>query len=80
MVISPDSEEEIAPIVKACIECGLSLIARGGGTGYTGSAVPLESRCAVINTEKLEQLGAVEYQLLPGVRGECRRCGQVPVW
>ncbi|MCB1761573.1 MAG: DUF3683 domain-containing protein [Gammaproteobacteria bacterium] len=66
VVISPDSEEEIAPIVKACIECGLSLIARGGGTGYTGSAVPLESRCAVINTEKLEQLGAVEYQLLPG--------------
>ncbi|MCP5427097.1 MAG: DUF3683 domain-containing protein [Chromatiaceae bacterium] len=67
VVISPDSEEEVAPIVKACIDCGLSLIPRGGGTGYTGSAVPLDTRCAVINTEKLEQLGAVEYVRLPGV-------------
>jgi len=67
VVVSPDSEEEVAPIVKACIECGLSLIPRGGGTGYTGSAVPLDTRCAVINTEKLEQLGAIENLALPGV-------------
>ena len=70
VVISPDSEEEVAPIVKACIGCGLSLIPRGGGTGYTGSAVPLDTRCAVINTEKLEQLGDVEYLELPGVGHE----------
>ncbi|MCB1751203.1 MAG: DUF3683 domain-containing protein [Gammaproteobacteria bacterium] len=67
VVISPDSEGEVAAIVKACIDCGLSLIPRGGGTGYSGSAVPLDTRCAVINTEKLEQLGEVEYLLLPGV-------------
>jgi len=70
VVISPDCEAEVAPIVKACIDCGLSLIPRGGGTGYTGSAVPLDARCAVINTEKLEQLGAVEYVRLPGVERE----------
>ena len=70
VVISPDSEEEVAFIVKACIDCGLSLIPRGGGTGYTGSAVPLDTRCAVINTEKLEQLGGVEYLELPGVAGK----------
>ncbi|MFP3571310.1 hypothetical protein, partial [Paraburkholderia sp. SIMBA_030] len=39
----------------------------GGGTGYTGGAVPLTPFSAVINTEKLEQLGAVELTELPGV-------------
>jgi len=67
VVISPNNEQETAAIVRACIECGLSLIPRGGGTGYTGSAIPLDSHCAVINTEKLEQLGAVEWSRLPGL-------------
>ncbi len=67
VVILPDREEEVAPLVNACIELGLTIIPRGGGTGYTGSAVPLEARSAVINTEKLEDLREVEYVMLPGV-------------
>jgi FAD/FMN-containing dehydrogenase/Fe-S oxidoreductase len=70
VVISPDREEEVAPIVRACIDCGLTLIPRGGGTGYTGSAVPLDAHCAVINTEKLERLDQVEYLRLPGLQRE----------
>ncbi|MGB5199914.1 MAG: DUF3683 domain-containing protein, partial [Sedimenticolaceae bacterium] len=35
VVISPDREDEVAAIVKACINCRLTLIPRGGGTGYT---------------------------------------------
>ncbi len=70
VVVTPDREEEVAPIVRACIAAGLTIIARGGGTGYTGSAVPLEAHSAVINTEKLEDLGAVEYQELPGVEAK----------
>jgi len=69
VVVSPDREEEVANIVKACIECGLTLIPRGGGTGYTGSAVPLDAHCAVINTEKLEMLSEVIPAELPGVQG-----------
>ncbi|HHH36104.1 MAG TPA: DUF3683 domain-containing protein, partial [Gammaproteobacteria bacterium] len=57
VVITPDSEAEIQPVVQACIDLGLTIIPRGGGTGYTGSAVPLFSDTAVINTEKLEGLG-----------------------
>ena len=67
VVISPDQEQEVAPVVKACIDCGLTIIPRGGGTGYTGSAVPLEAHSAIINTEKLEQLGNVEHLKLPGL-------------
>lgn len=67
VVLTPDSEEEMGPLVAACIELGLTVIPRGGGTGYTGSAVPLSKRSAVINTEKLEGIGAVERRPLPGV-------------
>ncbi|PVV27236.1 MAG: FAD-linked oxidase, partial [gamma proteobacterium symbiont of Ctena orbiculata] len=67
VVITPDSEQEIAPIVKACIDSQLTLIPRGGGTGYTGSAVPLDPHSAVINTEKLDFIHEIEYRSLPGV-------------
>ncbi|MDF3832959.1 FAD/FMN-binding oxidoreductase [Cupriavidus basilensis] len=67
VVLTPDTEEEIAGMVKGCFELGLTIIPRGGGTGYTGGAVPLTPMSAVINTEKLEQLGAVEQTDLPGV-------------
>ncbi len=69
VVLAPDTEDEIPGLVRACIECGLTVIPRGGGTGYTGSAVPLTPFAAVINTEKLERIGNVEPQLLPGVEG-----------
>jgi len=67
VVINPDTEEEVAPIVAACIELGLTIIPRGGGTGYTGGAIPLTKLSAVINTEKLDHYSAVEERMLPGV-------------
>jgi FAD/FMN-containing dehydrogenase/Fe-S oxidoreductase len=67
VVLTPDSEEEVAPLVKSCIELGLTIIPRGGGTGYTGGAVPLTPLSAVINTEKLDALSAVQRVVLPGL-------------
>src|SRR5277367_661794 len=67
LVLAPDTEAETAALVRACIELKLTVIPRGGGTGYTGGAVPLTSWSAVINTEKLDTLGAVETPDLPGV-------------
>jgi len=64
LVLAPDSEAEIPYLVRACIELGLTIIPRGGGTGYTGGAVPLTPWSAVVNTEKLETLGAVEMTKL----------------
>ncbi|HEY2781950.1 MAG TPA: DUF3683 domain-containing protein [Steroidobacteraceae bacterium] len=66
LVLMPDAEDEIPHLVRACIEVGLTIIPRGGGTGYTGGTVPLTPWSAVINTEKLESLGAVERYALPG--------------
>ena len=41
LVLMPDTEAEIPDLVRDCIELGLTIIPRGGGTGYTGGAVPL---------------------------------------
>jgi len=70
VVLTPDTEAEMASLVKACIELGLTIIPRGGGTGYTGGAVPLVWNSAVINTEKLEALSGVEMMRLPGLDRE----------
>jgi FAD/FMN-containing dehydrogenase/Fe-S oxidoreductase len=67
VVLTPDSENEMAALVRACIELGLTIIPRGGGTGYTGGAIPLTPLSAVINTEKLDAIGPVEETRLPGV-------------
>lgn len=67
VVLTPDHENEMAALVRACIELGLTIIPRGGGTGYTGGAIPLTPRSAVINTEKLDAIGAVEATQLPGL-------------
>jgi FAD/FMN-containing dehydrogenase/Fe-S oxidoreductase len=67
VVLTPDTEAEMAALVAGCVELGLTIIPRGGGTGYTGGAVPLTWKSAVINTEKLERLGEVELLQLPGV-------------
>src|SRR6202044_3997306 len=67
VVLMPDSEAEIPGLVRDCMELGFTLIPRGGGTGYTGGAIPLTALSAIINTEKLERLDAVEVLQLPGL-------------
>ncbi|MBP6008516.1 MAG: FAD/FMN-binding oxidoreductase [Rhodoferax sp.] len=67
VVLTPDTEAEMAGLVKGCIELGLTIIPRGGGTGYTGGAIPLTWKSVVINTEKLEAMTEVEMLKLPGL-------------
>ena len=67
VVLNPDTEEECAELARELFELGLTIIPRGGGTGYTGGAVPLTKWSAVINTEKLDTLGKVEQVRLPGL-------------
>ncbi|GFO71129.1 hypothetical protein BJAS_P0387 [Bathymodiolus japonicus methanotrophic gill symbiont] len=68
VVLYPRSEKEVGKLVRDCIKLGLTIIPRGGGTGYTGGAVPLTPYSAVINTEKLMEIGQVDHaSSLPGV-------------
>ena len=67
LALTPDSETEIPALVQGCRDLGLSIIPRGGGTGYTGSGVPLHADSVVINTEKLDAVGRVKMRALPGL-------------
>ena len=67
VVLTPDTEAEMAGLVKGCIDLGLTIIPRGGGTGYTGGAIPLTWNSVVINTEKLEAMTEVQMMALPGL-------------
>ena len=67
VVLTPDTEREMAALVQGCIDLGLTIVPRGGGTGYTGGAIPLTWLSAVINTEKLEAMSEVEMVQLPGL-------------
>ena len=70
VVLTPDREEEIAPLVRALFELKLTIIPRSGGTGYTGGAVPLYPDTAVINMEKFDRHSGPVMRRLPGVEGE----------
>ncbi len=67
VVLHPDTEEEIAALVRTCIALKLTIVPRGGGTGYTGGAVLLDKYSAVINTEKLDAISNIEHIVLPGL-------------
>jgi len=80
VVLTPDSEAELPALVRHLIGLGLTIIARGGGTGYTGGAIPLHADTAVINLEKLTAIGPVAEATLPAT-GDLpeRRTGTVAV-
>ena len=59
---------------RRCIELGLTIIPRGGGTGYTGGAIPLDARSRRSSTPRSSSaLSAIERVVLPGLdRSRCR--------
>ena len=65
VVLTPDSEDELPELISRCAALELTVIPRGGGTGYTGGAIPLHARTAVINLEKLDAIGSVETVSVP---------------
>ena len=58
-VVTPDREEQVAPLIEAIVRLGLKIIPRGAGTGLTGGAVPLRPDCVIINTEKLNRIRGI---------------------
>lgn len=73
VVLTPDTEAELPTLIKRCISLGLTIIPRGGGTGYTGGAIPLHAKTAVINLEKLDTLEDVQLTTLPAEYGKPAR-------
>jgi FAD/FMN-containing dehydrogenase len=55
VVLSPENEEEVVRIAAACAKHRVPLVARGGGTGNFGQAVPLAGG-AVVEMTALDQV------------------------
>jgi FAD/FMN-containing dehydrogenase/Fe-S oxidoreductase len=68
-VITPEREEQVGPLLRACARLGLPVVPRGGGTGLTGGAVPLRPGCAVLNTEKLDRVRGIRERAFETPRG-----------
>jgi glycolate oxidase len=55
VVVLPGSTQEIAAIARWCHDTRTPLVPRGGGTGYTGGAVPLRGG-VVLSLERLNRI------------------------
>jgi FAD/FMN-containing dehydrogenase/Fe-S oxidoreductase len=60
VVIYPGKISEIPKIIKTAKKLGLSIIPRGGGTGLTAGAVPVNKNTMIINTERLNKINDIE--------------------
>ncbi len=60
LVVYPDSIEEIPKLICLAQRLHLSIIPRGGGTGLTGGAIPLNKRTMVLNIEKLHRIHGIK--------------------
>jgi FAD/FMN-containing dehydrogenase/Fe-S oxidoreductase len=58
-VVTPEVEQQVAPLLTVIARLSLKVVPRGAGTGLTGGAVPLRSGCVVINTEKLNHIRGI---------------------
>jgi glycolate oxidase len=55
LVVIPGSTRDIAAVARLCHEMRVPLVVRGGGTGYTGGAVPT-SGGVVLSVERLNRI------------------------
>jgi glycolate oxidase len=66
LVVLPGSAAEIAAIARLCHESRVPLVVRGGGTGYTGGAVPVHGG-VLLSVERLNRILAVDEENLLAV-------------
>jgi len=58
-VVSPGTTAEIAAIARLCNDTRTPLVPRGGGTGFTGGAVPVRGG-VVLSLERLNRILAID--------------------
>src|SRR6185503_9040826 len=54
-VVLPDSAEDVSAVMRLCATHGVPLVPRGGGTGYTGGAVPMRGG-VVLSLERMNRI------------------------
>ena len=68
IMVSPDSTEKVAAVVRACAKAGTAIVPQGGNTGLCGGAIPDGSgRQVLLSLAKLNRirsLNAQDYSLV----------------
>jgi glycolate oxidase len=55
VVVRPGNTAEVAEVARACHDTQTPIVPRGGGTGYTGGAVPVQGG-VVVSLERLNRI------------------------
>lgn len=74
VVVCPGSTEEVSAVLKACTAHHVPVVPRGGGTGYTGGAVPiaggvvlvLDRLNRILEIDELNLLAVAECNVITG--------------
>src|SRR5262245_57534309 len=66
LVVLPDGVDQVAAAVRACAAARVPLVPRGGGTGYTGGAVPLRGG-VVLSLERMNRILEIDEDNLVAV-------------
>jgi FAD/FMN-containing dehydrogenase/Fe-S oxidoreductase len=64
LVIAPGTAEEISRVVRLANEMQFALIPRGGGSGYTGGAIPARKRSVIISLTRLNSILDIDSENL----------------
>jgi glycolate oxidase len=65
-VVTPDGVDQISAVVKLCARDRVPIVPRGGGTGYTGGAVPVRGG-VVISLERMNRILEIDEENLIAV-------------
>ena len=62
-VVSPDGADQVSAIVRLCGARRVPIVPRGGGTGYTGGAVPMQGG-VVLSLERMNRILEIDEKNL----------------
>ncbi len=65
-VVTPEGVDQVAAVVRLCAEHYIPIVPRGGGTGYTGGAVPVRGG-VVISLERMNRILEIDEENLVAV-------------
>src|SRR5205814_5661205 len=66
VVVCPDGADEVSAVMRLCRTHRVPVVPRGGGTGYTGGAVPMRGG-VVLSLERMNRILEVDEQNLVAV-------------
>ncbi len=63
LMVSPDSTDKVAEVVRACAETGTAIVPQGGNTGLCGGAIPDPSgRQVLLSMSRMNRIRAISAQ------------------